>query len=279
MSQNFSKRMGLVEVKKNLQIDSIDEPLSNRLWNAILDFFIFTYRNDIKIGEKISPRMQLAYEIWTVFFIKRKDTMPTNILVGVCFEAFLAYLSSWYNSAYWNQKFDFLEFLMSKLHSERAVNQLNKVLEIENSGFRVINLLIIPIYSDQEIESIAESISYSANYARHLKQALFLLSHRDSPDYRNSIKESLSAVESICKTITGDEQSTLGQALKVVKRKHMIPKSLHSAFSSLYGYSSDSGGIRHSIKDEDTEVTFDEAKFMLVSCSAFINYLKIKTNI
>lgn len=48
------------------------------------------------------------------------------------------------------------------------------------------------------------------------------------------------------------------------------------AFAALYGYTSDSGGIRHSLLEDDISVSFEDAKFMLVSCSAFINYLKIK---
>ena len=40
----------------------------------------------------------------------------------------------------------------------------------------------------------------------------------------------------------------------------------------MYGYTSDKSGIRHnSGLDENT--TFEEAKYMLVSCSAFLNYL------
>ncbi len=39
----------------------------------------------------------------------------------------------------------------------------------------------------------------------------------------------------------------------------------------LYGYSSDEDGIRHAILEEK-EIGFDEAKFMLVACSGFVNY-------
>lgn len=45
----------------------------------------------------------------------------------------------------------------------------------------------------------------------HLTKALSLLSDRNKPDYRNSIKESISAVEATCKSLTGI--STLDKAL------------------------------------------------------------------
>ena len=51
--------------------------------------------------------------------------------------------------------------------------------------------------------------------------------------------------------------------------------ALKAAFSQLYGYTSDKDGIRHGLLDE-TNIDFEEAKFMLVVCSAFINYVKIK---
>jgi hypothetical protein len=40
----------------------------------------------------------------------------------------------------------------------------------------------------------------------------------------------------------------------------------------LYGYTSDTHGIRHALKD-DSQPNAEDAKFMLVSCSAFVNYL------
>ena len=44
------------------------------------------------------------------------------------------------------------------------------------------------------------------------------------------------------------------------------------AFDKLYGYTSDADGIRHALLEED-KVTFEQAKFMLVVCSAFTNYV------
>ena len=45
-------------------------------------------------------------------------------------------------------------------------------------------------------------------------------------------------------------------------------------FHKLYNYSSDAKGIRHAGNLGGTDSTFAEARFMLVSCCAFINYLK-----
>jgi hypothetical protein len=40
---------------------------------------------------------------------------------------------------------------------------------------------------------------------------------------------------------------------------------------NLYGYTSDESGIRHAIL-ESKDIGFAEAKFMLVTCSAFVNF-------
>ncbi len=74
------------------------------------------------------------------------------------------------------------------------------------------------------------------------------------------------------KRVTASEKGTLGDLLKRLGRRHPIHPALQGAFNQLYGYTSDSGGIRHALTD-DSETTFEEAKFMLVVCSAFVNYV------
>jgi hypothetical protein len=39
-----------------------------------------------------------------------------------------------------------------------------------------------------------------------------------------------------------------------LKIKHNIPSSLKSAFSALYGYTSDEGGIRYSLLEKDVKI-------------------------
>jgi hypothetical protein len=51
--------------------------------------------------------------------------------------------------------------------------------------------------------------------------------------------------------------------------------ALRKSLSALYGYTSDEQGIRHAMLDEP-KLTAADAKFLLVACSAFINYMKEK---
>lgn len=83
-------------------------------------------------------------------------------------------------------------------------------------------------------------------------------------------------MEAACNLITGSK-ATLGQALKALEGKTEIHPAFKNALSSLYGYTSDASGIRHALIEEEN-VDFADAKFMLVSCAAFVNYLKSKSS-
>jgi hypothetical protein len=107
----------------------------------------------------------------------------------------------------------------------------------------------------------------------HLNTALGHLGDRHSPDYRNSIKESISAVEALVNLINGTTSDTLGKALKRLNVE--AHPALADAFGKLYGYTSDADGIRHAAMDEP-DLKFEDAKYMLVACSAFVNYLIAK---
>ena len=41
----------------------------------------------------------------------------------------------------------------------------------------------------------------------------------------------------------------------------------------LYAYTADESGVHHALIEETAGVTGDDARFMLVTCSAFTNYL------
>ncbi|WP_071387117.1 AbiJ-NTD4 domain-containing protein [Roseivirga seohaensis] len=277
----FSQRIGKKQVREVLQLDSIDAALYNRLWNLILNTLF------AKLEQLTQKDAQAVCDhIWTEFFNERKDEAPEYYTMYD--SDFRAYLKAkFFDIMHWYEIYDLLEFISeldSKILHTEFMEKCNYVLKRELSGYRLIDNKVIKTTSEDEISAIETAINDSSainSVNIHLRTSLELLSNRENPDYRNSIKESISAVESICAIIVKDDSATLGAAIKVIEKKYRLHKALKSAFSSLYGYTSDSGGIRHSLLEDDVEVTFEDAKFMLVSCSAFINYLneKIKHNI
>ena len=153
--------------------------------------------------------------------------------------------------------------------------EINELFQREYVGYRFIDGEITPISDDIEVAEIEKSLDIEFQGCKsHIKKALGFLSDRENPDYKNSIKESISAVESICQIIAQNSKATLGEALKKLEEHGVkIHEAMKKSFSSLYGYTSDEGGIRHCEGMFESNVTFEEAKFMLVSCSAFVNYL------
>lgn len=153
--------------------------------------------------------------------------------------------------------------------------EINELFQREYVGYRFIDGEITPISDDIEVAEIEKSLDIEFQGCKsHIRKALGFLSDRENPDYKNSIKESISAVESICQIIAQNSKATLGEALKKLEEHGVkIHEAMKKSFSSLYGYTSDEGGIRHCEGIFESNVTFEEAKFMLVSCSAFVNYL------
>ena len=179
----------------------------------------------------------------------------------------------------WYLIFDFIErYLMhtDNTTAEKMSSLFNRILEEEVSGYRILDNQVIPITNQAELSTIQEA--YSTKYDSvniHISKALNLYANRTSPDYENSIKESISAVEAMCCIITGmtGGQATLGNSIKKLKANGVhIHSAIEKAFLALYGYTSDENGIRHGGIDF-TNAPAEDAKYMLVSCSAFVNYL------
>jgi len=216
--------------------------------------------------------------IWHFFFKWPFDQIPCYAS-GVHSE-----IHDWFFKSEWYEVYDFLEFVipLDNVDEEKFKDACNGVLEVERSGYRFVGKKITPIVDDieiQEVEQAAESCNlHKLEGARkHLDVALEKLSDRQNPDYRNSIKESISAVESMCAIISGDRNATLGQALKKIKDSVGLHPALEKGMSAIYGYTSDADGIRHAMIEE-SDCDMADAKYMLVSCSAFVNYLIMKAS-
>lgn len=196
----------------------------------------------------------------------------------------------WY-AQQWYTYYDILEIILSFSVSDSKLiggnekekisnfkNDVNKIFVEENIGYRIIDNQVVNITTEEEINEIEKAMdSVFDSVNNHLEKALSFYSDRKNPDYKNSIKESISAVESMCCIICG-KKVELGKALgKLEKNGIYIHGAMKNGFQALYGYASDESGIRHG-GIEDKEVTEEDAKFMLVSCSTFVNYLKVKFN-
>lgn len=273
----FSDRIGVTNSKSSIQIDSMDLDLRNSLWNIYHIFFINPHKDSTTTGlQYYGWAYTYARGLWVNFYKHPIDKLP------YAKEDFFALIRKDFFSLQWYEIYNFLDFSCNYLpehDKENFYKYSNNILTKELSGFRFINGALSPITSETEINEIESALNTTANKLdgvnTHLKTALSKLSDKKNPDYRNSIKESISAIESLCQIITGDKKATLGQALSKIKEKIEIHKALEEGYKKIYGYASDGDGIRHSLLEKST-LDFEDAKYMLVSCSAFVNYLIIK---
>jgi hypothetical protein len=180
----------------------------------------------------------------------------------------------------WYEKLNLIEMSIRSLSEwyivDQFCQQLNEEFKRLHFAYRIIEEKVVEITSEEEIVSVEKVLKENPNSIRiHLNEALKLYSQRPKGDYRNSIKESISAVEVFCREKTGEE--TLGKALKRLEASGIIiPNLLKQAFVNLYAYTNQPDtGIRHALMDDDDtyKPTDREAIFMIVTCSAFINYL------
>ena len=283
--KSFSQRHGFEPLRSIVQRESMDEPLKNNLWDALKIFYWdrVTPLPLSSYGPWLSdhPDMKgLLGLLWHLFF-----RLPADTLGNEWTETRLK-LRKWFFEAEWYEIYDLIEFVANHYpdKGERVNDDFmqfcNVVLERNLSAYRFVGGEIAEITSEEEIGEIEEALDATAGLQgvnTHLRTALKFLADRESPDYRNSIKESISAVEGLCELISGDEKATLGQALKQVEKQAELHGALKGAFEKLYGYTSDADGIRHALLEEPN-LRSEDAKFMLVACSAFVNYLLAKAS-
>jgi len=181
----------------------------------------------------------------------------------------------------WYGPYDLIEFLINTelwgWNRKGFIADVNKVLEEERSPYRIIGNIVAPLISKEEIKEIERVLKANDKYNPvkiNLKNALKQFSKRPDPDYANSIKESISAVEALARISLNNSKGSLGDLTNQLNIHPVLKESI----KKLYGWTSDESGVRHSEKESPSlSANEEEARFMLVICSAFINYIISKS--
>jgi hypothetical protein len=275
----FSERMGYVRVRDKLQLEEMSPDLRNLVWNCIHTLFVWE-------NAYIYPNKQAEEQLRLIRMQFLKQAISSDFYHPDEYKNF----KKWFlEKATWYEIYDFIEFVINnhkallKFTKSNYVNPrdvfifgINSILQREMSGYRIINNCISQITDTNEIAAIEEAVAEVKGWdavTQHVNSAANMAFDRRKPDYRNSVKESITAVESACKLITGLPNADLNAAIKELEKKHKLHPAYKDAFIKLFAYTSDADGIRHGGIDLEY-VAFEDAKFFLVTCSAFINYLK-----
>lgn len=269
MKPRFSERVGAVRVE--IQIASMNERLRNALWNFI---------RSILPGARTGPLYEVVHMI-TVGVLKK----PIDDINRRWPAAPRDWLFDQYKNMSWAEVYELLEFVVKNAHgvsvgrykTEELTPVVNQLLEEEHAAYRFVGGELTPMTNPAEIAEIEAALAKARatgleGVHEHIKQGLSLLGKRPDPDYRNSIKEGISAVEGVVKLIEGARGGGLHAALEALSVRIELHPSLKAGLENLYGYTSDEGGIRHPILAE-SNVDETDARFMIVTCSAFVNFL------
>lgn len=266
----FSQRVGATPQLTSIQIDSMSAELQNSLWNLMHDL----YQNDNKDWLRVAAHVAKYFRKVPVDELSKYDFQCRD------------WMKAYFYGLNWHGAYDLIEFIVHnhrnmtpnhRVDPQRIIDAVNIILERELSGYRFIEGVLAPISNKTEADEIEAAIASAQKSGLkgasiHIRSSIELLGKKPTPDYRNAIKEAISAVESVAKQIVGADVATLDGALKELSDKSDVHGALKAGFSKLYGYTSDENGIRHSILEEPN-VGFAEAKYMVVSCSAFVHYL------
>lgn len=264
--KSFSERYGYKQPKP-FQKEEMDDDLRNGLWNVFYESFIQSLYH---IHSNVTSYRHPIYREVFVNFLNRPIDEYDHFHVGGIF------VKGVYQREQPYKVYDLIEFVIQYLARQGAVKKnefiraCNDVLTQENSAYRIVEGLVVPVIDKQEIAEIETALKTSAKGC--LEKSLALFSDRENPDYENSIKESIHAVESIAKEITRKEKS-----LNALTQELKLHPNLTNALNELYNWTS-KDGIRHGKSDKPLSVNQDTARFMLVTCSAFVNYVIVRNS-
>ncbi len=146
------------------------------------------------------------------------------------------YTSMWDSTAFEIFMFKSYRQKVNELFSQHKIQwRMNELGKLETSLPKDLELRVSAINSELKDNFEPARIHYA-------KARSFALSPSNDPE--NSIKESVSAIESVCKVIY-PKCSTLGDALKAMKKEKLISPMLITVFEKFYVYTNAEPAIRH----------------------------------
>jgi hypothetical protein len=276
MSNDFYERMGIEKEEFPVQIKSMNNSLRIDLWNVYYLFFCERLTNSDRYSGHLK---QIHFRVWIHFLKREVDSYPEYNL-----KSYINIIKDFIKNEEWYIVYKLFEFTLSQiddddyqdLEIESFDTFINSKLKENNAGYTLIQNIFVPITNETEIQEVEKVFENSNLYMlnglkSHLHSAISNLSNKEKPDYRNSIKESISMVEIVARIIEPKE-NTLGKALNKLSKNQHINSTFKSAVEKLYAYTNGKNGIRHAMM-EDESINIEDARYFLIACSAFSNYL------
>lgn len=268
MEERFSDRLGITR-QRAIQVDSIDDGLRATIWNLLHELFAE------RQASSRWPNGAKSLAAW--FFKEPVDSVPS-------YDAWRS--MEWVKKRFfvlpWYFVYNLLEGLVPRIQSLAGVhpidyqNTVNGVLANERSGYLFVHGRLEPITSKAEIAEIDAALAATAKSSladvhTQLDNALKCLAQRPKPDSTNAIKEAITAVETLVKTVLDVHGSGLKDALTEFSARAGIHSALRDSCLKLYAYASDDPGVRHGSSKKMT-AGIAEARLVVIASSSFIHY-------
>lgn len=267
----FSQRNGFVDVPPQLKIGEVSQEL-RRLLHYAIDSEIKRECTSGYAGRYFKAAWeQVTKDVWVRFLKEPIDGWSSEV-------------ASWETAAKTTafvfempKLFDFVEFLARHPQCSKTLKgDLAEAFVESRAAYRLFdNGQIGTIGTAEQASAFVRAVetaeaNQAAGAKQHLLQAGVALR---VGDWSGSVRESIHAVESVA-VLIAPQEGTLGGALKALEKQGQIHGALKSAFSQLYGYSSDEEGVRHALVfGEKSKVDETDALFMLGACASFVSYL------
>ena len=283
----------MASVREKLQVDEFDEGTRNVIWNEVMMYlksvneFVVIKRIRVDVFEcaldsqPVISKFNRALGRYSEYRAEPDEWLRDKIVNGAVCDVLdiVEYLTDQERADEWELQYPNL-FNRGVIEGDVVLSRerVNDLFVGMCVGYRFVNDVLCRIVNEEEIKSVETAIKESSDVvAEQLNKALLAFADREHPNYANAVKESISAVESQCCILTGDSKASLGTALKKLESSGVkIHPALNKALHQLYGYTSDDPGIRHG-GTAAANVDAALAQFMLVTCSAFVNYLRMMT--
>lgn len=260
----FSQRHGYTPYPVEIQVESLDERARTDIWNYIIHPALVEYDHVVE-----------GPQVWTGHLGRPADTFSSNLcsaaVKSIVFEGL------------WYEVYDLIEFVVRvyPLYSQpELVERSNFVLALNRAGYRVVIDRVIPVADTHEVSAIRSAAeSPLANAQTHIRQAVNLFAVRDNPNFPKAIHEAISAAEAAAQVLANKPGATLADSLTDVQKNNpgLLHPALIGGWKQIYGFTSDSSGIRHAQKDGSVIADQDLAQYFLITCSAFVNWVAAVT--
>ena len=286
----FSQRCGYESLPKPMRLEELSNDLRRELWN-VLRGFLLSIRKSYGGGYYFpNATCRLLERILGRVLKIPEDEIDTSY--GGVFNIFKELILS----APFNVVLDIAQIMANesprmvnarslegRFHNNMVVNRIKDLFERYSAAYSLDTshrpFQFFPHSGKEQGKAIQQSLktirdSGMEGAATHLRQAA---EHINARQYADSIRENISAVESVARRIAPNE-NTLGDALKSLEKRELLKnKQLKKGFEQIYAYTNSEEGVRHSLVFKDSaDVGLDEAMFMFGACASFAAYLTNK---